>query len=68
MPLEVAQILKLNYTKSKNSYFQMDSSNVNMVGKVKDIIFNLSVFLTRKILVSILVVDMPIAYGMLLGR
>lgn len=41
---------------------------MKIVGKVKDIIVNIAAFLVRKILMSILVVDMSITYRMLLGR
>lgn len=68
MPLKVALILRLNYTKYEDTYFHMDLSNVKIVGKVKDITVNLDTFPSKKLLMSILVVDMPISYGMLLGR
>lgn len=35
IPLKVAQILKLNYTKCEDTFFQMDSSNVKIVVELK---------------------------------
>lgn len=67
MPLKVAQILSLNYIEYEDTYFQMDLANAKIIGKVKDIIANLTMFPARKILMSILVVDMNFSYKMLLG-
>ena len=68
MPLKVAHILKLNYIECEDSCFQIDSLDVNIVDKFKDIIINVSAFPSKKIIMSILVVYISIAYGMLLRR
>ena len=68
MPYSVAKALGLNLTKVNERCYSMDAKQVPLLGQIKDARVALAAHLEKKLLLTILVADIPASYGLLLSR
>ena len=68
MPYSIAKALDLNLTKVHGRCYSMDSKQVPLLGQIKDAQVALASHPERKLLLTILVADIPESYGLLLSR
>ena len=68
MPYSVAKALGLNLTKVHGRCYSMDAKWVPLHGKIKDAQVALASHPEKKLLFTILVVDILASYGLLLSR
>lgn len=68
MPKEIMERLNLDITKPYKDLFSFDSSQVKCLGLIKDLCVTLVQFPAKRILMDIVVADIPPKYGMLLSR
>lgn len=68
MPQPVAKALGLELTKTFGCCYAMDGKQVPLVGQVKDVQAVLYACPEKRVRLTILVVDIPASYGMLLSR
>ena len=68
MPYSMAKALGLNLTKMHWRFYTMDSKQVPLLGQIKDAQVALASHPEKKLLLTILVVDMLTSYGLLLSR
>ena len=68
MPYSVAKALGLNLTKVHGRCYSMNRKQVPLLKKIKDAQVALAFHLEKKLLLTILVVDILASYGLLLSR
>ena len=68
MPKLVMEKLNLDITRPYKDLFSFDSSQVKCLGLIKDLCITLVQYPAKRILMDIVVVDIPPKYGMLLSR
>lgn len=68
MPYFVSKALGLNLTKVRGRCYSMDAKQVPLLGQIKDAQVELTSHLEKKLLLTILVVDILARYGFLLSR
>jgi hypothetical protein len=60
--------LELDITRPYKDIYSFDSKKVKCIGMIKCLFFHLAQILSKRIMMDVLVVDVPISYGMLLSR
>lgn len=68
MPKSVMERLDLDITRPYKDLFSFDSSQVRCLGLIKDLCVSLVQYPANKILMDVVVADIPPKYGMLLSR
>jgi len=68
MPKSVMEKLNLDITRPYKDSFSNDSSQVKCLGLIKDLCVTLGQYPAKRILMDIMVADIPPMYGMLLTR
>lgn len=68
MPSTVAKALGLSLTKTFGKCYSMDSKQIPLLCQIKDAQVSLAVHPNKRVKLTILVVDIPTSYGMLLSR
>lgn len=68
MPSIVAKALGLSLTKTFGKYYSMDSKQIPLLGQIKDAQVVLASHPDKRIKLTILIVDIPASYGMLLSH
>lgn len=68
MPLEVMEQLGLQITKPYKDLYSLDSKRVKCLGMIKDLLVNLGQVLEKSVVMDIVLVDIPLRFGMLLSR
>jgi hypothetical protein len=68
MPYPVAKALGLTLTKAHGKCYSMDAKQVPLLGQIKDAQVALALHPEKKLLLTILVADIPASYGLLLSR
>lgn len=67
MPIAVSHVLRLPLTKTFDRFYSMDAKKVPLLGQIKDGHVMLLTHPTKRLKLTILVVDIPTSYGMLLS-
>ena len=60
--------LGLEITRSYKYIYTFDSQKVHCIGMIKDVVVNLAQIPSKTIMMDVVVIDIPISYGMLLSR
>ena len=68
MPKTVIDELRLEITKTYHDLYSFDSRKVNCLGVIKDLVLALFQFPMKSVVMDIVVVDVPLKFGMLLSR
>lgn len=68
MPKSVMEKLNLDTTRPYKDLFSFDSNQVKCLGLIKDLCVTLVQYPAKRILMDIVVADIPPKYGMLLSR
>lgn len=68
MPFSIAKKLNAEIQKSKIKIIQLDSSRVQVIGELRDVLIRLSTNPVVHQIIDVIVVDIPEAYGLLLSR
>lgn len=68
MPFSVAKKLNAEIHKSEIKIIQLDSSRVQVIGKLRDVLIRLSANPVVHKIIDVIVVHIPEAYGLLLSR
>lgn len=68
MPAKVAIALGLDLTKTFSCCFSMDNKKVPLICPIKDVQYAFFVYQENKIKMMVLVADVPLSYGILLGH
>lgn len=68
IPKSVMEKLDLDIIRPYKDLFSFDSSQVRCLGLIKDLCVSLVQYLTKTILMDVVVADIPPKYGMLLSR
>ena len=68
MPASIAKALGLPLTKTFGHYYSMDEKQVPLLGQIKDAQVFLVAYPSKRLKLTILVVDIPTSYGILLSR
>ena len=68
MPKSVMERLDLDITRPYKDLFSFDSNQVRCLGLIKDLCVSLVQYPAKKILMDVVVADIPPKYGMLLSR
>ncbi|KAH9324055.1 hypothetical protein KI387_004233, partial [Taxus chinensis] len=66
MPAKVAHALGITLTKSYGWCYSMETKQVPLIGQIKDAQFAFVAFPEKRVKMTILVADIPAAYGILL--
>lgn len=66
--MAIAKALNLELTKTFGCFYSIDGKQVPLVGQVNDMQAILYVYPEKRLKLTILVVDIPASYGMLLSR
>ena len=67
MPKVIMEILGLEVTRPYKDLYSFDSSRVKCLGLIKDLCVNLAQILAKSLVMDIVVVDIPLKYGMILS-
>ena len=68
MPKEIMETLNLDITRPYTDLFSFDSSKVKCLSLIKYLCVTLVQYPGKRILMEIVVADIPLNYGMLLSR
>ena len=68
IPFSVAKKLNAEIQKSEIKIIQLDSSRVQVIGELRDVLIRLSANPVVHQIIDVIVVDIPEAYGLLLSR
>jgi len=68
MPKAIMDELGLDITKPYHDLFSFDSRKVKCLGLIKDLTITLSQLPMKSMMMDIVVVDVPLKFGMLLSR
>jgi hypothetical protein len=68
MPKDIMEKLGLEITRPYGDLYSFDSRKVKCIGMIKDLVVNLAQIPAKSILMAVVVVDIPLKYGMLLSR
>jgi len=68
MPYAVAKILHVISEKTGTRIMKLDSTNVKVIGELKDVLIQMAIKPQYTQVIDIVVVDIPEAYGILLSR
>ena len=68
LPKVVMEKFVLEITKPYHDLYYFDTRKVKCVGMIKDMVVTLSQLFVNGIMMDLVVVDVPINYGMLLSR
>jgi hypothetical protein len=68
MPKYIMDKLTLDITRQYKDLYSFDSRKVQCLGMIKDLVVNLSQIPNKRIMMDIIVVDVPISYGMILSK
>jgi hypothetical protein len=68
MPKVIMEKLGLEITRPYRDLYSFDSRKVKCLGMIKDLVVNLAQVPVKRILMDVVVVDVPAKYGMLLSR
>ena len=67
IPKVVMETLRVEVTKTYHDLYNFDSKPMKSVGMIKDLVVNLSHLTSKRILLDVVVTDVPPKYGMLLS-
>lgn len=68
MPSAVAKVLGLSLTKTFSRCYSMDSKQIPLLGQIKDPQVVIASHTDKRIKLTILIVDIPTSYDMLLSH
>jgi hypothetical protein len=68
IPKDIMDRLGLEITRPYGDLYSFDSRKFKCVGMIKYLVVNLAQILVKSVMMDVVVVDMPLKYGMLLSR
>lgn len=68
MPKVIMENLGLDITRPYKDLYSFDSKKVKHLGFIKDLVVSLTQIYTKSVFMDVIVVDIPVKFGMLLSR
>jgi hypothetical protein len=68
MPKAIMENLALDITRPYKDLFSFDSKKVKCLDLIKDLVISLTQILAKSLIMDVIVVDIPVKFGMLLSR
>ena len=68
MPKAIMESLGLDITRPYSELYSFDSRKVKFLGPIKDLVITLTKLPAKSLVMDVIVVDIPVKFGMLLSR
>ena len=68
IPKSIMESLGLDITRPYRDLYSFDSNKVKCIGLIKDLVISLTQIPTKSLIMDVIVVDIPVQFGMLLSR